>query len=360
MTGEGHPPRGAGAGSRSATTALVLLFGLTLVLVAASFPAGIYAVFHGGLSSTLGFGSFVPTFLWVGPVPAIFPFTVPIGALFLVLVAAYAVLFVVGWAQPKNPLDAIRGAYRDGVGALLASPFLVILIAIGFINFTADVIVQVSQAAAGSVGNPFSGVDYLLEFGSLTFAPLREEFGFRVVLIGLVAFILSMGKPLREAAKSLWRPSAAYEGALVGGAVSTIIWVATAASAATFGLCHVTCGGGNSWSWSKFPEAAWGGLVLGYLYVRYGFHVAVLTHWGLDYLGSVFVYFGQSAYGIPVGSTTAQFLGAYLVEVDLVLLLGIASFILVVYLGVKKLTERKKKIQGLDFNGLPAGGGVEP
>ena len=345
--------------SISATTILVLLFGLTAVLVAASFPAGIYAVLHGGLSSTLGFGSFVTTFLWVGPVPAIFPFTVPLGALFLLLMAIYAVLFAVGWMQPKSPLDAIREAYKNGVGSLLTSPFLVILVAIGFLNFTADVIVQISQAAAGSVGNPFSGVDYLLEFGSLTFAPLREEFGFRLVLIGLVAFILSMGKPLKEAAKSLWRPSAAYEGAIVGGAVATIIWIATGASAVTFGICHVTCGGGNSWSWSKFPEAAWGGLVLGYLYVRYGFHVAVLTHWGLDYLGSVFAYFGQSAYGIPFGSTTTQFFGEYLVGLDLVLLLGISSFVLVVYLGVKRLSERKK-IEELDFNGLPKGGGLEP
>ena len=36
-----------------------------------------------------------------------------------------------------------------------------------------------------------------------------------------------------------------------------------------------------------------GGLFWGYLYIRYGFHVAVLAHWGVDYLGSVFYFMSQ-------------------------------------------------------------------
>ena len=361
MTEEAQPAPGPGLASKLATTILVLLLGLTFFLVVASFPAGIYAVFHGGLSDQLGYGSWVNTYLWVGPIPTAFPFMVPLGGLFLVLVAIYAAFFAFGYAQPESPLQAVRGAYRTGVGALLGSPFLVILTAIGFLSFTAGVIVAVSEAAAGSVGNPFSGVDLLLEFGSLTFAPLREELGFRLVLIGVVAFVLSMGRPLKEALRSLWRPSAAYEGLVVGGAASTIIWVATVASAATFGVCHVTCGGGNGWSWSKFPEAAWGGLVLGYLYVKYGLHVAVLTHWGIDYFGSVFLYFGQSAYGISATSASTVYIGAYLVSLDTTLLFGIASFVLVVYLGVKRIAARRRAREyGPIDKGLPPGGGIEP
>ncbi|MDG6910552.1 MAG: CPBP family intramembrane metalloprotease [Nitrososphaerota archaeon] len=349
----------AGAASKSATTLLLVLAAFTSLLAFLAFPAGLYTVFHGGLSSQLGYGSLVATYFWVGPVPAVLPFLVPIGALFAALSAVYAGMFVLGLRQRPSPFQAARNAFRSGVGELLGSPFLVILVSIGFLNFTAVIVSAVSQAAAGPVGNPFSGVDPLIEMGSLTFAPLREELGFRLVLIGLVALVLSIGRPPREAVKALWRPSAAYEGLAVGGATATIIWIATAASAATFGICHVTCGGGNSWNWSKLPEAVWGGVVLGYVYVKYGLHVAVLTHWGVDYLGSVYSFFGQAAYGIPASSATREFIGQYVVDVDMLMLFGLACFVLVAYLGVKRLAAGRGS-HPPDFKGPLAGVGIEP
>ena len=356
MTPEGEAP-GPGGASRLATTFLLVLMGFTVILIVLSFPAGVYAVFHGGLSTTLAYGSLVTTYLWIGPIPAISPFTVPLGGLFLALTAIYAGLFIFGFRQSPGPEKAAREALRSGVGSLMTSPFFVILVSIGFLSFTAIIATWLSELGAGSVGNPFSNVDPLLEFGSLTFAPLREEVGFRLVLIGLVAFVLSMGKPAREAVKSLWRPSAAYEGVAVGGTASLIIWLATGASAVTFGVCHITCGGGSGWNWAKFPEAAWGGLVLGYLYVRYGLHVATLAHWGVDYLGSAFSFFGQSAYGVSLTSAN-EFVGQYAVDLDMLWLFGLASFLLVVYLGVKRLAARRPATGVVD-KGPPTGGVLE-
>ncbi len=359
MEAQGAPA--AGVASRSATAVVLLLLGLTLVLIVLAFPAGIYAVFNGGLSSQYTAGSFVPTYLWVGPTVALLPFPVPIGGLFVLLLAIYAGMFALGFTQAKRPLQAVDEALHTGVGGLLSSPFFVIIVSIGFLNFTALVVLGVTQAVAGSPGNPFSNVDPLLEFGSLTFAPLRETIGFRVVLIGLVALVLSMGKPLREALKSLWRPSAAYEGLAVGGATSLIIWAATAASAATFGVCHVTCGGGGGWEWAKVPEAVWGGIVLGYVYVRYGLHVAVLAHWGVDYMWSVFAFFGQSAYGIPVNSTTQVFALNYLFYVDMLLLFGVVSFLLVVYLGIRRVVAGRARREPILVDKEPAWeGAAEP
>jgi hypothetical protein len=352
-------PTGAGPFSRSATSIVVILLSFTVVLVVLSFPAGLYAVFHGGLSTQYGYGSLVTTYLWLGPVPEAIPIMVPIGALFGVLTLVYAAMFLYGFSQELRPLAAMREALTTGVGALMKSPFIVILVSIGFISFTAVVVSVVSQAVAGPVGNPFATADPLVELGSLTFAPLREEVGFRLVLVGVVAFVLSIGRPFREALKSLWRPSAAYEGLVVGGATSIIIWLAMGASAATFGVCHVTCGGGSGWNWSKLPEATWGGLVLGYVYVKYGLHVAVLTHWGVDYLGSVYSFFGQAAYRIPVNSN-AEFVGQYVVDLDMILLFGIASTILVIYLGLRRLEERRRKDTGLVDKGPPPGVGLQP
>jgi CAAX prenyl protease-like protein len=361
MTAEEPSPPDAGLLSKVATSVFLILFGITLAFVVISFPAGLYAVFHGGLSTQLSYSSLVNTYLWIGPISAILPFTVPIGGLFVLLMVVYAGLLLFGALQPMNLVQVVRGAFRTGIGALADSPFIVILVSIGFLRFSLDGIAAVSSAVAGPIGNPFSSYDALIYFGSLTFSPLREELGFRVVLIGVVAFVLCIGKPVRQALKALWRPSVAYEGVLVGGATSTIIWLATVASAATFGVCHVNCGGSGGYNWSYFPAAAWGGLVLGFLYVRYGLHVAILTHWGIDYLGSVYAFYGQSAYGIPALSGTTEYVGQYLFDLDMLFLFGIACFVLVVYLGVKRFAQRRRAASlGFVDKGLPARGGMEP
>ncbi|MDG7012707.1 MAG: CPBP family intramembrane metalloprotease [Nitrososphaerota archaeon] len=350
---EGSP---AGLGSRLVAAAFIGLALLTLGLVVGSFPAGVYAVFHGGLSDRLGYGSYVHTFLFFGPVAAVLPFAVPIGGVFLLALAVYAGMFAYGATQQKRPVAAAREAFATGVGALMESPFFVILVAIGFIGFTGTFITAVSVSVLGSVGNPFASVDPLLEFGSLALAPLREELGFRVVLIGLFALVLSIGRSPREALRALWRPSAVFEWTAVGGAAGAIIWAATLGSAVTFGVCHVNCGSAGGWSWAKLPDAVWGGLVLGYLYVRYGFHVAVLAHWGVDYFGSAYSFFGQSAYGISINATNG-YLGQTLVDYDLTLLFGVASFVLVVYLAARKYLVKE---QGKDRRLIDKGAGSGP
>lgn len=354
MTEDQHAPRPA----RTFLLGIfVALFVLTAIMVFLSFPAGLYSVFSGRLSNVYNAGSQARLYLWLGPVPAWLPFEVPLGGLFLVLTAVYAGMFLFGLRQQAGPVSAIRDALATGVSALLSSPFLVILVSIGFLNFSAVLISALSEAVAGPVGNPFTRVDPLLELGSLNFAPLREELGFRVVLIGVVALVLSIGRAPRDALKALWRPSAAYQGLAAGAATATIIWLATAASAATFGVCHVACGGGNGWNWSKLPEATWGGVVLGYLYVRYGFHVAVLTHWGVNYLGSSFSFFGQAAYGVSLNSSP-EFIGQYLVDLDMILLFGLVSFILVAYLGIRKLSGRRRPPEAGFVDKAPSAGGA--
>ena len=87
--------------------------------------------------------------------------------------------------------------------------------------------------------------------------------------------------------------------------------------------------------------------------------MAVLAHWGVDYLGSVYTFFGQSAFGIPAGSTSSVYVGQYLVDLDMTLLFGAACFILVVYLGVRKFAEGRRRDEvGFVDKGLGPGGGL--
>ena len=189
MTSEETAPAAPDAGvvSKLATSVFLLLFGVTLAFVIVSFPAGLYAVFHGGLSTQYSYGSLVNTYLWVGPTPAYLPFTVPVGGLFVVLIIIYAGLFLFGALQQRSAVQAVREAFRTGAGALTSSPFIVILVAIGFLRFSLDSIAMVSSAVAGPVGNPFSNFVLLFYFVFITVGAMLVVLGFRLEIIWVLA-----------------------------------------------------------------------------------------------------------------------------------------------------------------------------
>ena len=360
-TNPGQPgagPKQPGIGTLVALGIFLLLLVLTIVLVVGSIPAGFYAVFGGRLSNLFDYTSLGRPYFWIGPVVEFSPVAVSLGLWFAGITALYSLMLVYAARQTVGPVRAMAASFREGFSALASSPFVVTLIAIGFLSFTASVI----DAAVSSSGVPIGNVvgDPLQLLMGFTTSPLVEELGFRVLLIGVVALILSIGRPWRDLLGALWRPSRAVEGLAVGGGGSLIIWAATAFSAVTFGACHVLCGSGT-WDIGKFPEAAYGGLVLGVLYVKYGLHVAVLVHWGIDYFGSAYAFFGQVAYGIPWASGTNEFIGQYLVDIDMLLLFGVASFLLVVYWLLKKALTGRAQEQGVGFDkGAEAGGPVLP
>ena len=349
-------PDAEASGRVVAVGVFVGLLAFTIFLVAASIPAGAYAVFSGNLSSTVSASTPVHPFFWVGPIPVVLGVFVPAGVVFAALTAVYVAMLLYGGYQQAKPWKAVADSVRGGFGALASSPFVVMMVSIGFLVFTASMIDNVTTAS----GVPIGGLtgDPLALFLGFTISPLVEEFGFRMVMIGVVALVLSLGRTWREALGALWRPSRLTEGATVGGGAAIIIWLATAVSSVTFGACHVVCGGGG-WQLGKLPEAVFGGVVLGYVYVKYGFHVAVITHWGVDYFGSAFGFFGQAAYGIPWASGTKEYVGQYLVDADMLFLFGLASFLVVMYLGVERLV-RRRSIDAEPFIPPAPGGGTEP
>ncbi len=336
MTAEPSP---RGINVAAVVFAVLLIF--TAGIVVFSIPVGVVTVYFGKLSSVYDYSAITTPFLWIGPAFVSLQFGVSVGALFAVLTAIYAAMLAYSLVQRRRIGGALSAAAKEGFGPLFSSPFAVVVISIGFLAFSGSLIDSVVSGAGVPVGN-LQGDPLGLLLG-FTASPLVEEFGFRVVLVGAVALVLSIGRPWREAARSLWRPSAVYEGAVVATGASMIIWLATGLSAVTFGACHVLCG--NSWDIGKFPEAAYGGFVLGYLYVKYGFHVAVLCHWGIDFVGSVYSFFGQSFYGIPWNSSTKEVLGQALYDYDMLLLFGLASFLVVVYLGVRRYTGRTRQVE---------------
>ena len=318
----------------------LILLSLTALLVVLSFPAGAYTVFYTHLSnstaSTLGY-----PFLWLGPVAVLLPFQVMYGVAFLLVTVIYVAMFVLTIFQGKSLPSAIASGLRKGYREFLSNRTLLTLVAIGFLVFTAALLDEVVSVFGAPIGNLPTGGNDLWAFLELTLAPLREEFGFRVLLIGVAAVLVTLSRPGSSVLKTLWRPSAAYEGVDNNTAILVVIWAAGAFSAGTFGACHVACGGGG-WEIGKLPEAVYGGVVLAYLYIRYGFHIAVLAHWGIDYLPSVFAFYGQGAYGIPWTSAPGYLL-QQVVTADLFGVFGIACLLAVAYIAVVKLVNRRRE-----------------
>ncbi len=326
---------------RSILAALFLvLLSFTALLVVLSFPVGVYTVFFTHLSNSTA-GTLGQPFLWVGPIAILLPFQIAYGVAFIVVTTIYLAMLVLTVFQGKSLPSAVVSGLRNGYREFLSNRGLLTLVAIGFLVFTAAILDEVVSIFGAPIGNPFGGGDDLHAFIGLTLAPLREEFGFRVLLVGVATVIVTLSRPGASVLKTLWRPSFAYEGVDNNTIILIVIWLAGAISAGTFGACHVACGGGG-WDIGKLPEAAYGGIVLAYLYIRYGFHVAVLAHWGIDYLPSVFAFYGQGAYGIPWTSAPGYLL-QQIVVVGLFEVFGVACLLGVAYIGAVKLLDRRRE-----------------
>ncbi|HXW38017.1 MAG TPA: CPBP family glutamic-type intramembrane protease [Nitrososphaerales archaeon] len=313
-----------------------MLIVLTLVLIAASFPVGAYTLFDTKLSANYSASTpFAGIYFFVGPEVVLAPISGTFGALFVVLSVIYAAMFVFEAGQGQSVIGAVKGAFSAGFESLFRNNLLVTVIAIGFLNFTVSVFDLLETSAGVPIGSlSLDPVQFLL---TVTIAPLREELGFRVVIIGLLALVACIGTSWRQVARTLWRPSAIYDGRGPDTRDEILLGVGLAVSSVVFGIAHVTSGSG--WEIGKLPEAAYGGVVLGYVYIKYGFPVAVLVHWGDDYLGTVYAFFGQGAYGIPYNSTSGYLL-ENIVSVDMFYLLGLLSFLAVAYIGLKRFTKR--------------------
>ncbi len=111
-------------------------------------------------------------------------------------------------------------------------------------------------------------ITYLID---ASIAPLKEELAFRVILIGLPLYLLS--KRNTSLAYTLWNPYNRID------TKNTIVAITIVASALLFAISHVLF---STWSYGKISQAMLGGLILGWLYYRYGLHTAIILHWAVN------------------------------------------------------------------------------
>jgi len=255
------------------TALLSVIFGLFLV----SFPIGLFVVFESEIGGDINYEyPFTHLDIFDGTEIYQVQIDVSIGDMFVLLWTFYLVIFVISVLGPKHgflkSLSSIIsfGKYDSNSNYLFGVTmwFSILILISALINFI--------QEGFGIVTIPPPTDNELIQFFYVSLAPLIEEFWFRLILIGIPLFaIYSQKSSLKYFITCLWTP-----GTLdihdSKKAIFLIVFVGL-----FFGFAHIALG--ESWSEGKFAQAVVSGIILGWVYLRFGFVASLLIHWATNY-----------------------------------------------------------------------------
>jgi len=225
------------------------------------------------------------------------------GVLFGTIWVIFVVCIVAAALSSGGLLRTVRDALSKPISVAKTNfLYLMPLVATGL--FAATILITAFQTTqgvqTGSLNFPAQTSPYLILL-NLAYAPVSEEFAFRITTIGipLAAFLLIIyrsdarmkGVKKRvglfllvlfspELAKSkLGYKTVAANGFIRG--ISPLEWALIMVSSFVFGIAHYIGGGG--WEIGKVSTAALAGFVFAIMYVSYGAYADILLHWFFDY-----------------------------------------------------------------------------
>ena len=265
---------------------LSIIFGMMIL----SFPLGAYVMFHSELGDDINFEF---------PINQFENFTsgIEIGDAFIVLWSTYIIFFTIAMMGPKAgffktmSLLLSQGKLKTKTNYMVAITkwFSILILVSAIINFI--------QEGFGVSTVPPTVSNDLIQFFHVSLAPITEEIGFRVILIGIPLYVLySHRTSVKHFFKGLWSPSENLRIYESKRAIILIIIVAI-----FFGLSHIISG--DPWSNGKFAQATASGIILGWVYFRYGLISAVLVHWATNYFIFSYVNFISQESLISVEAT---------------------------------------------------------
>ncbi len=316
-----------------------------LALAFISMPVGAYAFFSNQINGTSATANLNELYLYVVGVQVLFPVPAGLATLgntFFLMWAIYVAFMVLLVRGPWYSLvKALRSIASDGTLAVYSSGALVWSLAFPLTLLMAVFIDNLVTSAGVPIGS-LPTVDARFVFWQTTYAPLVEEIGFRVTIVGVVALLMAMnaGGGWRSL-WALWHPSRALGSIGVETWKQPGMYAAVLGSAAIFGIAHVLGG----WQIGKFFSAFAVGLVFGFLYYTHGLPLAVIMHWGFDYFGYSLFYFDQIR-GLPPLSNeftslaSLQYTQFY--SDLLTYMISIGVLVLVVYIVGREIVARQR------------------
>jgi len=309
---------------------LSVILGLLLI----SLPIGVFIVFDSDIGGDINYEFPVSHLeLFEGTDFYQSPTDVSIGDAFVALWTFYAVLFTIAILGPKhNFLESLypiisRGKVDSANYMLEITKWFSILV-------FASAIVTLVQEGFGIQTTPPPTDNDLVQFFYVSLAPLIEELGFRLLLIGIPLFMMySQLRSLKFFAKSLWNPSH------LGIADSKKAILLIGFVGVLFGFAHIAFEG--SWGEGKFIQASIAGIILGWAYLRYGFLASLLIHWSINYFIFAYANFVSQINSIPIENAFSHSLMSSL---ELLLLVS-GGISLLMLLANRFLPKRDSKLE---------------
>mgnify|MGYP001457920287 FL=1 len=167
-------------------------------------------------------------------------------------------------------------------------------------------VITIIQESFGIVTEPPDTGNDLILFLQISLAPITEEIGFRLILIGIPLFLIYSHKSsIKFFCKCLWSPYSNLHVYEKRKAVALIVGVGL-----FFGIAHVISG--EPWTEGKILQASMGGIILGWVYFRYGLAAAIILHWATNYFIYSYLFLISEINGISVqNATTHSMIGTF-------------------------------------------------
>jgi len=253
------------------------LISVIFVLMIISFPLGAYVMFNSDIGDDINADYPIENIdLFLAGISLEFPIQLELGDIFIVTWCVFVILFTISFLGPKtNFIKTIiqyttkqKNENQSYIESTIKWFSVIILISVT-LNFI--------QEKIGITIKPPEIENELIQFFMVTISPITEEIGFRVILIGIPLFLFYSHKSsIRFFFSTLWHP-AKYLHILNNKKVISLV----IAIGIFFGLAHIISG--DPWSIGKISQAAASGIILGWVYYKYGLLPAILIHWATNY-----------------------------------------------------------------------------
>lgn len=255
-------------------------------------------------------GLSIELFAMAPPVPI--HLTISIGALFMGIWIIFVVCMFFAWRSRDGFLTSAQKSLTQSLSFAKTS-YLYFMPVIASALLFSTILIEQFQAThgvqTGSLNFPAQTSPYVI-LVNLAFAPLQEEFAFRMTTIGVPLGIMlvvlfrsdarfsgsfqgRIWKRIRLVLIALVSPQRAkaevgYKNVVSNGffrGISGLEWVLILFTSLVFGAAHYLLGGG--WELGKISTAFLAGFMLAIVFVTYGAYASILLHWFFNYYFTV-------------------------------------------------------------------------
>jgi membrane protease YdiL (CAAX protease family) len=274
-----------------------VIFGLMIV----SFPLGAYAIFNSDIGNDIDYNFPLEKFdMFIAGVNLQLPLEYEIGDIFVIAWSIFIILFIISFLGPKkNFIKTIGDILSSGKNSF-SDNYMINIIKWFSILVLISTTITIIQESFGIITAPPDTANDLIFFLQISLAPLTEEIGFRLILIGIPLFLIYSHKSsIKFFFKSLWNPYSNLHIHENRKALALIIGVGI-----FFGIAHVISG--EPWTNGKILQASVGGIILGWVYFRYGLAAAIILHWATNYFIYSYLFLISELNGISLQNATSH------------------------------------------------------